>query len=193
MNISNRRGFTLVEIISVVVILWTLATALYIGTVPYLKRSRDVRRIVDIWSYLNILDAYDKNFDTYPSNLWSGSSLIPGYCLSEIYKRPNYVCCSDMKFQALWSWTSQPPIDPSFLPPIAPCDMSGSYLYSRLDYGVNSQMAIIATRLEMQTTANYWTWSDLILSSSIDSIKSAKKGSVLLSSPDKLYVTYRLK
>lgn len=193
MNISNRWGFTLVEIISVVVILWTLATALYIGTVPYMKRSRDTKRIVDIWSYLNILDAYDKNFDTYPSNYWSGWSLILGYCLSEIYKRPDYVWYPDMKFQALWSWSTQPPHDPSFLPPITPCDMTGSYLYSRLDYGVSSQMALIAARLEMQTTANYWTWSDLILTSSIESIKSAKKWFVPLSAPDSLYVVYRLK
>lgn len=35
-------------------------------------RSRDTKRITSILSYTNILDTYEKNFDTFPSNMGSG-------------------------------------------------------------------------------------------------------------------------
>ncbi len=189
-----RRGwFTLVEIITVVVILWTLSTALYMGVQPYLKRSRDTHRVTDVINYITIIDAYDKNFDTYPSNYWSWSSTGTGYCLSEMYLRPNYAGYSDMKFQSLWSGTTAPPRDPIGSHAISPCTMSGSYLYSRLDFGVSSQMAIIAAKLEIKESANFWTGSDLLLTGSVDAIKLAKKWSVKMSAPDSLFVVSRFK
>lgn len=63
-----KKGFTLIEIITVVVILGTLGTALYMSAQPYMKRTRDTKRVGDVISYMTILEAYEKNFDTYPSN-----------------------------------------------------------------------------------------------------------------------------
>lgn len=60
------------EIITVVVILGTLSTALYLGSQPYFKRSRDTKRVTDMTSYMAILDTYDKNFESFPSNYGSG-------------------------------------------------------------------------------------------------------------------------
>lgn len=100
MNRISKRGFTLIEIITVVFIVALLATALYIGSQPYMKRSRDTKRVTDINSYMNIVEAYNVNFETFPSNYGSGSSLTQGYCLTEIANRPNYVGYEDMQFQA---------------------------------------------------------------------------------------------
>jgi prepilin-type N-terminal cleavage/methylation domain-containing protein len=68
----RKKGFTLVEIITVVFIVALLSTALYIGSQPYMKRSRDTKRITDMTSYFNILDKYATDFESYPSNYGSG-------------------------------------------------------------------------------------------------------------------------
>lgn len=110
----SKKGFTLVEIITVVLILALLSTALFIGSQPYMKRSRDTKRISDISSYMNILEAYNANLETYPSNFGSGSSVTRGYCLSEMATRPNYVGFRDMQFESqLGSNTTHPPMDPN--------------------------------------------------------------------------------
>ena len=188
MIFSSRKGFTLVEIITVVVIFGVLFSALYIWSQPYMKRSRDTRRITEIGSYMNIIDAYNANFDTFPSNEGSGWSLIPGYCLSEMYTRPNYVGFKDKQFETIWSGSSVPPSDPTRLAPIPPCDMTGSYLYSKMNYGTDRQIAIIAARLEIRETANYGTGADLISSWAIMNILAAKRWSVSPTDPDALYV-----
>lgn len=140
-----------------------------------MKRSRDVKRITDIGSYLNILDAYNANFETFPSNYGSGNSLTLGYCLTEMANRPDYVGFRDMQFGNLRANTSVAPRDPSNLPPIAPCDMTGSYLYSRLDYAFDKQLVVIAARLEMRESGNYGTGADLIIPANYQSVIDAKK------------------
>jgi hypothetical protein len=62
-----------------------------------------------------------------------------------------------MQFETLSNETTIPPVDPTGLAPIAPCEMTGSYLYSRIDFGNDNQLALIAARLEMPTSANYGT------------------------------------
>jgi prepilin-type N-terminal cleavage/methylation domain-containing protein len=187
----KNSGFTLIEITTVVVILATLASAMYIWVVPYMKRSRDVRRVTDIRSYMTIIDVYDKNFDTFPSNYGSGWTSNLGYCLSEMVGRPDYVGFQDMKFQTLGSGTTAPPRDPYNLPSISPCEMTGSYLYSRLDYGASSQVAVIWARMEIRASANYGTGSELVDSGSINAIIAAQKWSITESSPDGIFVVYR--
>ena len=53
--------------------------------------------------------------------------------------------------------------------------MTGSYLYSRMIYGVDREIAIIAVELEMKSTANYGTGTDLVETGSIENIINAKK------------------
>ncbi len=41
------------------------------------------------------------------------------------------------------------------------CSMPGSYVYSRMKYNADSEIAIIAARLETRTSGNYGTGGDL--------------------------------
>ena len=66
---NSKAAFTLVEIIVVVTIISMLFIALYMGAQPYMKRARDTKRITSLYQYTSVLEAYDKNFDTFPSNL----------------------------------------------------------------------------------------------------------------------------
>lgn len=65
-----------------------LMSALFVGAVPYMQRSRDTKRVTSLFQYTSILEAYEKNFDTFPSNSGSGNNATnDGYCLSEMVTR----------------------------------------------------------------------------------------------------------
>ena len=69
---SRPKGFTIAEIMVVIFIIGLLGAAIYVATAPYMKRARDTKRVTSIQSYLaNIIVAYEKNFDTFPSNYGS--------------------------------------------------------------------------------------------------------------------------
>lgn len=88
---SRSRGFTIVEIMVVILVIGILFTGIYMSVQPYMSRSRDTKRITDMLGYLNnILVTYERNFDTFPSNYGSGGNpLALGYCLSEMTLRSN--------------------------------------------------------------------------------------------------------
>ncbi len=65
-------------------------------------------------------------------------------------------------FSAFQVDTSRPPVDPSQQMTYSTlCNMTGSYIYSQIKYGRNSQVALIAAQLEIKESANYGTGVDL--------------------------------
>lgn len=203
MKLISSRGFTLVEMMVVIMIIGILATTVYILVAPYIARSRDTKRVTDILGYTNILDTYDKNFDTFPSNMGSwGSFASPWYCLTELYTRwvdhwdnPNIFPVAAGKFGSLVKDTSAPPVDPTGQIAYEPlCPMLGSYVYSRFDYGTNNekQIALIAAKLEIRSSGNYGTGDDLIDRSKVQGIIDARKSTIPDGALDQLYVVSKL-
>lgn len=197
---TRQKWFTLVEIVTVITIIWVLATSLFIVVGPYMARSRDTKRVTDILGYTNILDAYDKNFDTFPSNYGSGWPLGIGYCLTEMVtlRSDQPSLWNEGKFSSLSKDTSTPPHDPTAQIAVESpliCPMPGSYIYSRLLYGGNheSQIAIVAARLELRVSGNYGTGSDLTNSGKVQDFISAKKSTIPDSAPDQLYTVFKLR
>jgi prepilin-type N-terminal cleavage/methylation domain-containing protein len=192
----KNRGFTLFEVAIVICIIWILWTSLYIWTQPYFKRSRDTKRVTDVLGYKNILEAYNKNFDTYPSNNGSGGIMGQyGYCLTEVYLRPTvWALWNEGKFEALRGK------DNSMIPKdltrkvlaIPPCDDNSSFFYSRLNFDNYRQMAILATRLEIHTSSNYWTWADLIDDSKVHQIMNLQKWNVSMLATDSIFIGYSI-
>lgn len=182
----------------VLMIFGILFTALYMWVQPYMMRSRDTKRITSILSYTNILDTYEKNFDTFPSNMGSGGIFnVSWYCLSEIIGRSDVAALgNEGKFSALRGETAHPPVDPTNQVAYALiCPDVWSYIYSRLDYGQwgnNSQLALIVARLETSSAANYGTGADLTDSGKVSDIINAKKWSLIDTSSDQLYVVSKL-
>lgn len=70
--------------------------------------------------------------------------------------------------------------------------MPGSYFYSRMKYNTDSEIAIIAARLETRTSGNYGTGGDLTNTAKIQEIIFAKKSTIPDTSPDQLYVVTAL-
>ena len=190
-----RKWFTLVELMIVLMILSILFTALYMGVQPYMMRSRDTKRVTSLLQYTNIIEWYEKDFETFPSNYGSGwNSFALWYCLSEIASRSNVGVSKDMQFSALTNNAAKVPVDPmSSMISITPCTQNGSFMYSRMVYNTVNEVAILSARLEVRTSANYWTWVDLINSGSIDSIINAKKSTIPASAPDQIFVVTRVR
>lgn len=177
----------------VIMIFWVLFVGLYMWSQPYFKRSRDTKRTTDIQSYLsNIISTYEKNFDTFPSNMWSGW-IENGYCLSELSTRQSIGSLRDQQFSVLSQKSSAAPVDPIWQVPIPTiCPQKWSYIYSRIQYGSNSEIAIISAELETRSSANYGTGSDLIDIWAIQNLINAKKSTVPDTAPNQLYIVTAL-
>ena len=71
--------------------------------------------------------------------------------------------------------------------------MTGSYFYSNLVSGP-TEVIVLATRLEIPSSTNYSTGSDLTNPSRIQGLINAKKGSVdIANAPDPVYVITRIR
>lgn len=187
----------------VIIILWILASVLYIWVIPYMQRSRDTKRVTSLFQYTSILEAYEKNFDTFPANYGSGwNAAVPWYCLSEIVTRDNIVVLGSAWKFSMFSWwdTTTQPTDPDNSRLVPWCNMWWSYLYSRVDYSpTRSQVAILAANLELRESANYGTGGDLIQSTPLteetkyQQIINAKKWSVDISALDHLFIVTKIR
>ena len=197
-----KKWFTLVEIMIVLMILAILFTALYMWTQPYMMRSRDTKRVTSLLQYTNIIEWYEKDFETFPSNYGSWWAFTLWYCLSEIASRSNVWTAKDMQFSALTNNTAKSPTDPvSSRLPISPCNQNGSFFYSKMVYNTVNEIAILAANLEMRSSANYGTWSDLSAynpgtqapQAHIDKIINAQKSSIPNGAPDQIFVVTRIR
>lgn len=92
-----------------------------------------------------------------------------------------------MQFGALNKDTASAPIDPGSQPPIAPCNELRSYFYSSLS-STDRDLAVLASRLEVRSSANYGTGSHLTLPSRIPDIIAAQKSTVPDTALDQIYV-----
>lgn len=195
--IFRTRAFTLVELMIVIMILGILFVGLYMGVQPYMMRARDTKRVTAIQNYLNnIISTYERNQDTFPANTGSGNNTLgpDGYCLTELGTRTfDDTNRKDMKFSVLNNGTSSPPSDPSNQTTYAPlCSMSGSYIYSRMKYGSDSEIALIAAKLELKTSANYGTGADLTDVAKVQDLIMAKKSTVPDAATEQLYIVTAL-
>jgi general secretion pathway protein G len=72
----RRRGFTLIELMVVMVILVLLAGGITFGVVKYVPKARRARAASDIATLKNCLDAYHLSVGDYPSTEQGLDALI---------------------------------------------------------------------------------------------------------------------
>lgn len=69
MRISNKKGFTLIEVLVVVSIIGLLASVVLVGLGGFRSRGRDARRVTDLKSLQNGLELYYARSNSYPNTL----------------------------------------------------------------------------------------------------------------------------
>lgn len=74
MNITQRKGFTLIEILIVVAIIAILASVVLIGLGPTQEAGRDARRISDLQEIQNGLELWYNKCGIYPGT----NTCVPG-------------------------------------------------------------------------------------------------------------------
>lgn len=65
-TLNPARGFTLIEVLTVVAIIGLLASIILVGLGSFRARARDARRIADLRSTQNALELYYTKFSQYP-------------------------------------------------------------------------------------------------------------------------------
>ena len=74
-----RRGFSLIEVMIVVVIIGLMATVVTIATTGYLERAKKERAKADIITYANAVDSYFLMKGKYPETQEGLKVLVPEF------------------------------------------------------------------------------------------------------------------
>lgn len=85
MRNSERKGFTLIEILIVVAIIGILASIAIVGLGPIQKRGRDARRISDLRSIQNGLELYFSKCGYYPGGAVAAGAACPAFAAAANY------------------------------------------------------------------------------------------------------------
>lgn len=78
-NFFGSKGFTLVELLTVIAIIGILSTIVMTSLLTARKKGRDVKRIADIKQIQLALEQYYNDNLKYPPNIYSGGYLNPAY------------------------------------------------------------------------------------------------------------------
>jgi prepilin-type N-terminal cleavage/methylation domain-containing protein len=86
MRISNKKGFTLIEVLVVVSIIGLLASVVLVGLGGFRSRGRDARRVTDLKSLQNGMELYFARNNAYPNAL--GDLITAGIGITKLPKDP---------------------------------------------------------------------------------------------------------
>lgn len=86
MRITNKKGFTLIEVLVVVSIIGLLASVVLVGLGGFRSRGRDARRVTDLKSLQNGLELYYARTNAYPNVL--GDLVTAGIGVTKLPKDP---------------------------------------------------------------------------------------------------------
>lgn len=75
----SKRGFTIVELLIVIVVIAILASITIVAYNGVQQRARDVRRVSDAQAIVQALEIYRLDNGQYPPPLYSGSGYLDGW------------------------------------------------------------------------------------------------------------------
>lgn len=86
---SNKKGFTLIEVLVVVFIVGLLASVVLVGLGSSRARARDTKRIAELRSVQLALESYYAKFNKYPDKeTWAADIIGAGIGISNLPQDP---------------------------------------------------------------------------------------------------------
>lgn len=150
MKISNKKAFSLIELMVVIAIIWILATAGVNMYSTYQAKARDSVRTTNMQSITTWLQSYFTSESSFPKGSSSSDNPVEqdSNCLSNDKWKVHD------KLNDYFSWKNVP-IDP-LTRKTWDCQTARSYLYKTLDKDTSSTASsyILATNVENKTNAN---------------------------------------
>jgi prepilin-type N-terminal cleavage/methylation domain-containing protein len=142
-----KKGFTLIELMIVIAIIWVLAVTIVPKLTWAQARARDAGRIADLKSVSAALETYNNDEWEYPEH---PAADTPNWCLSS-----SEGVLNDTDLSAMLKW-EKAPLDQQKQRTASPCGTTGSYWYVTLRNGWTPRgwYALIAN-LENYKKANY--------------------------------------
>ncbi len=98
-NRKKKSGFTLIEMLIVIVIIWILAAAIVPKITRVIARAKDTKRVTDLRNVATAIEMYKADYGNFPlpkSTQW-------------YY---NYVCSLDELKESIWNYLNIIPKDP---------------------------------------------------------------------------------
>lgn len=154
----NKKGFTLIEIMIVIVIISLLAVTLVPKLTWAQARARDASRTASLVAMRAVLTAYFDDYSEYPLNTHDATNNAWNWCLSEDSKGWLAVN-SALEDYVEWWKTS---FDPQKNALVANCGTAGSFSYNALSKNGSAKSAfVLAAQTETYQKSNtiYGSWT----------------------------------
>ena len=142
-----NKGFTLIELMIVIAIIWVLAVTIVPKLTWAQARARDAGRMADLKSVSAALETYNNDEGQYPQH---PAAAAANWCLSAANGTLN-----DTDLAAMLKWKKSP-VDQQNKRTASPCTTPGSYWYITLTNWWTAQWGYALTaNLENYKKANY--------------------------------------
>lgn len=140
---KSRLGFTLIELMIVIAIIWVLAVTLIPQLTWAQARARDTGRIASLENVKAVLETYNSDYSAYPD--WE----VNKWCLSQSNWK-----LSEPILEKMFK-NKKAPVDPQKGRLASPCTIPWSYAYVPLKkWGLVNWGYYIAANVEIFTKAN---------------------------------------
>lgn len=143
-----KKGFTLIELMIVIAIIWVLAVTIVPKLTWAQARARDAGRIADLKNISAALETYNNDEWQYPKN--PATTTWPNWCLSD----SKWIMIDD-NLSVLLKW-KKAPVDPQNKRTAQPCGTEASYWYITLtNWWTTLGWYALTANLENWKKANY--------------------------------------
>jgi prepilin-type N-terminal cleavage/methylation domain-containing protein len=147
----NRRGFTLVELLVVIVIIGILAALITVAVSAAMTSARQARILLEIGQLSGAIEQYKAKYGSYPPStkplLESHiRSLFPRMDLNELKSLPQYMNAAEILWFCVRGYTSDPQYPIAFANETAKRDNFFDFDAGRLKVGRNFQIGTVPAR-----------------------------------------------
>lgn len=130
---SNQKGFTIVELLVVIVVIAIIAAVSIVAYNGIQARSHDAKRLSDMKSIINALEMQKAATNTYPSPVYSNGTSMGGWEISSFESSGEFI--ASLKSYGFSAGTPVDPVNNAAGASPTAARSAGTYGYAYYKYG----------------------------------------------------------